>query len=60
MGVPKTLTVEQRRENSRIGGIKSQSAEVLAAKLVRDWPKLTNEQQATIRTLLRPVVRKAP
>jgi hypothetical protein len=54
---PKSLTAEQMRENSRIGGIKSQSPEVLAAKIARDWPELTPEQKSVVRAVLRPVLR---
>jgi hypothetical protein len=52
----KTSTAE-RRINGRIGGQKAQSVEVLAAKIVRDWPALSEHQKSTVRTMLRPVVR---
>jgi hypothetical protein len=46
----------QRLENSRIGGIKSQSPEVIAAKLVHYWPDLNETQRTVIRALLKPLV----
>ena len=51
---------EERVVNGRKGGYKSQTPEVLAAKIVRDWPELTENQKSTVRTMLRPVVRKTP
>jgi hypothetical protein len=57
VAVPKSLSPEQRRENSRRGGIKSQSPEFLAAKIARDWPELTGAQKSIIRTILSPVLR---
>jgi hypothetical protein len=57
VAVPQSLTPEQRRENSRLGGIKSQSPEFLAAKIARDWPALSAAQKSLIRTILSPVLR---
>jgi hypothetical protein len=55
--VPDTpARAEQRRELGRIGGYKSQSAEVLAGRIARDWPALTEAQKTIVRTLLRPVM----
>jgi hypothetical protein len=48
---------EERAANGRIGGIKSQSLEQQASRIVKGWPELSPERQATIRQMLRPVVR---
>jgi hypothetical protein len=57
---PETPSVaERRRENGRLGGIKSQSAEVLAGKIARDWPALTETQKTIVRTMLNPVLRQS-
>ena len=48
----------ERVLNGRIGGLKSQAPEVLAAKLVRDWPALTDTQKNTVRVLLRPLLNR--
>ena len=58
MAGAESLSPEERREQSRLGGIRSQSAEVLAAKIARDWPELTAEQKTVVRVLLRPVLRE--
>jgi hypothetical protein len=47
---------EQRVINGRIGGIKSQTLEQQAQRIVKHWPELTPAQKSTISTLLRPVV----
>ena len=57
MAAPKSLSPGQRRERARIAGLRSQSAEVLAAKIARDWPALTPSQKSLIRTVLTPVLR---
>ncbi|MCZ2824193.1 MULTISPECIES: hypothetical protein [unclassified Modestobacter] len=50
-----TLTPEQRTERARKAGQASQAPEVLAARLVRDWPTLTADQRHTLRAMLRPI-----
>ena len=57
MAAPTTLNAEQRTERARKAGQASQAPEVLAARLVRDWPKLSTEQRHTLRTMLRPITR---
>jgi hypothetical protein len=51
----KTSSAE-RAVNGRIGGIKSQSLEQQAQRIVKHWPELTASQKSTIATMLRPVV----
>lgn len=48
----------ERVLNGRIGGLKSQTPDVLAAKLARDWPTFTEAQKNTVRVLLRPVLNR--
>lgn len=47
---------EQRVINGRIGGIKSQTLEQQAKRIVQHWPELTTEQKSAIRQMLRPVI----
>lgn len=58
MAASTRLTAEQRAERARLAGKTAQSPEVLAAKLVRDWPAFTPDQQNTVRMLLGPLVRR--
>lgn len=58
MAAPVRLTPEERLEVAKAAGLRSQSPEVLAAKLVRDWPAFTPDQQNTVRMLLGPLVRR--
>lgn len=53
------MTAEQRQARARKGGQAAQRPEVLAAKIVRDWPTYTPEQRDTVLTLLRPFLRNA-
>jgi hypothetical protein len=41
MALPNRITEEQRRANSRIGGIKAQSLELQAQRIVKGWPTLS-------------------
>jgi hypothetical protein len=45
-----------RAVNGRIGGIKSQTLEFQAERLVKNWPTLSPEQQSKIAQTLRPVI----
>jgi hypothetical protein len=47
---------EQRAANGRKGGIRSNSPERLAMRLVQNWPEFTQTQQDVIRGMLRPVL----
>jgi hypothetical protein len=51
---------EERVINGRVGGIKSQTLEYQAERLVKNWPALSPEQQSKIAQTLRPVVGKTP
>jgi hypothetical protein len=51
---------EERVINGRAGGIKSQTLEYQAERLVKNWPTLSAEQQTTIAQTLRPVIGKTP
>jgi hypothetical protein len=42
--------------NGRIGGIKSQTLEYQAERLVKNWPTLSAEQKNTISATLRRIV----
>ena len=55
MATSTTLTPEQRTARARKAGKASQAPEVLASRLVRDWPKLTPEQHHGLRSILRPI-----
>jgi hypothetical protein len=47
---------EERVMNGRIGGIKSQTLEYQAERLVKNWPTLSAEQKNTISATLRRIV----
>jgi hypothetical protein len=53
---PKNKTPEWRTERASNAGKASQAPETLAIRLVRHWPALSPETQATIRQALKPVI----
>jgi hypothetical protein len=53
---PKNMTQAQLIERARNAGKVAQSPETYAKNLVRFWPALSAETQATIRTVLSPIV----